>query len=298
MNAHYARLSTRLASELHLLPDMPEETTDSTLYALWHTAAGNPMSASAAVRAHLPELDEAGCGRLQALVEQRIAGTPLAHLSGRQEFLGLEMLAGPEALVPRRETELLALTAIELARMVASGRDDGGALVVDVCTGSGNLALAIADALPTARVHGADISADATALARRNAAHLALQQRTRFATGDLLAPFDTPEFHGRVDLLVCNPPYISSARVAQMDAQIVHFEPTLAFDGGPLGVAILMRLLQEAPRFLRGGGWLAFEVGLGQGPSLARRLRSSNTWAEVREIADQAGAIRVIAARL
>lgn len=299
MNDQYAGFSEQLATGLRLLPDKPEETADSTLRALWHAAAGRPLSASAALRAQLPVLDDGGRQRLQALLDRRLAGTPLAHLTGRQAFLGLEMLAGPEALVPRRETELLGHTAISLARAISSavGGDAGRLRVVDACTGCGNLALAIAHALPHADAVGVDISEDALALARRNAEHLGLQERTRFLAGDLLAPLENPEFHGRVDLLTCNPPYISSGKVAQMDAEIAGHEPVLAFDGGPLGVAILMRLLQDAPRFLRPGGWLAFEVGMGQGNSLARRVRASGHWQDVREVADDTGTTRVIAAR-
>lgn len=299
MNDLYVAFSTRLAAGLNLLPDKPEETTDSTLRALWHAAAGLPLSASAALRAQLPALDHAAQQRLQGLLDQRLAGTPLAHLTGRQAFLGLELLAGPEALVPRRETELLGRTAISLARAMADedGDDAGQLRVLDACTGCGNLALAIAHALPGAHVVGADISEEALALARRNAGHLGLQDRVRFVAGDLLAPLDTSEFHGQVDLLTCNPPYISSSKVAQMDAEIAGHEPVLAFDGGPLGVGILMRLLQDAPRFLRPGGWLAFEVGLGQGNSLARRIRASRQWRDVREVADETGTTRVIAAR-
>lgn len=294
MNGDYASLSGQLAASLRMLPDKPEETTESTLRALWHAAAGHPLSASASLREPLPALDEAGRKRLQALVERRLAGAPLAHLIGRQEFLGLEMLAGPEALVPRRETELLGRTAIDLARNTTT--DDDAPLVIDLCTGCGNLALAVANALPQARVFGADISQVALELARRNAIHLGLQHRVQFFAGDLLTPFDTRDFHGRVDLLTCNPPYISSSKVVQMDVEISQHEPALAFDGGPLGVGILMRLIQEAPRFLGPGGWLAFEVGLGQGGSLARRLRASGAWREVREIADETGATRAIAA--
>lgn len=298
MSDHCADLARQLAAGLKLLPDKPEETVDSTLRALWHTAAGQPRSAQAALRAPLPALDAAAAQRLQALVAQRLAGIPLAHLSGRQQFLDLEMLAGPEALVPRKETELLGRAVVDLARIGIAAADAGDAFtVVDVCTGCGNLALAIASALPQARVFGADLSEDAVALARRNAVHLGLQQRVQFRAGDLLAPFDTPQFHGRIDLLTCNPPYISSGKVAQMEAEIAVHEPQLAFDGGPLGVGILMRLLQDAPRFLRAGGWLGFEVGLGQGPSLLRRLRASGLYAEVRELADDAGAIRAIVAR-
>src|SRR5690606_16183300 len=129
-----------------------------------------------------------------ALLERRIAGVPLAHLTGRQQFLGLDLLAGPQALIPRAETELLGRAAIELAR------ESGAALAIDVCTGCGNLALALAHHIDGLRVHGADLSAEAIALARRNAAALALDGRVGFRDGDLLSPFDTPDFHGRVDL--------------------------------------------------------------------------------------------------
>jgi len=291
MDAMYARLRDRLAAGAAALPDKPEETPDTTLRALWFLAAGQPKSVVAAASGDLPSLDRERSERLQALIEQRLAGVPLAHLTGRQHFLGLEMLAGAEALVPRRETELLGRAAIELAHATPA------AMAVDVCTGCGNIALAIARHVPQANVFAADLSADAIALARRNADHLGLAARVDFRTGDLLAPFDTPEFLGRVDLLTCNPPYISSGKVGQMAAEIAAHEPSLAFDGGPLGVTILMRLLQDAPRFLKPGGWLAFEVGLGQGPALARRLKAANSYKEVRELTDENGAVRAILAR-
>jgi release factor glutamine methyltransferase len=123
-----------------------------------------------------------------------------------------------------------------------------------------------------------------------------LQGRTEFRAGDLLAPFDTSDFHGSIDLLTCNPPYISSAKVDQMHGEIARHEPHLAFDGGPFGVAILMRLLQDAPRFLRPGAWLGFEVGLGQGPAMAKRLEKSGC-AQVKSLTDGAGAIRALFAR-
>ena len=99
-------------------------------------------------------------------------------------------------------------------------------------------------------------------MARRNATQLGLAKRVSFRVGDLLAPFDTPGFPGSVDLLVCNPPYISSAKVDGMHAQVADHEPRLAFDGGPFGIRILQRVINEAPRLLRAGGTLAFEVGV------------------------------------
>ena len=114
MNEVYRTLRERLDGKVQFLPDKPEETVDSTLRALWLTAAGTPMSAEAAVEtAELPALDTSARAMLDSLVDQRLAGIPLAHITGRQRFLDMEMLAGHEALVPRKETELLARIAIE-----------------------------------------------------------------------------------------------------------------------------------------------------------------------------------------
>ena len=294
MSADPQTIQAELRRALEQLPaqiDLPEETADTTLRALWHAAAGQPLSASAASETMLPPLDDEGLQRLRQLAARRLAGTPLAHLTGRQRFLDMELLAAPGALVPRRETELLAREAIAIAAALPPG-----ALVVDTCTGCGNVALALARHGPARmRVYGADLSDEAIALARENARHLGLAQQVAFECGDLLAPFETAAFLGRVALLTGNPPYISSGRVD--DLGHASREPRLAFDGGPLGVAILLRLLQEAPRLLADGGWLAFEVGLGQGAAFARRLRSSPDWDSVRSATDSHGETRVLLAR-
>jgi len=295
MNSLYSDLLQRFVNELQFLPDKPEENPESTLRALWHTAAGSPRSAELAMQGSLPELDADGQARLGALAQKRFDGVPLAHLTQRQRFVDMEMLAGPGALVPRRETELLARAAIDIARDIAAKQS--GVRVVDVCTGSGNVALAVAQHVPSAQVFAADLSEEAVELARRNAEHLGLQSRATFGAGDLLAPFDNVEYHGTVDLLTCNPPYISSAKVEHMHGEISQHEPHLAFDGGPFGVAILMRLLQDAPRFLRPGAVLAFEVGLGQGPAMAKRLEKLAGVTEVRPLADAHNAIRALVAR-
>ena len=291
----YESLRQGLVGQLTFLPDKPEETVDSTARALWFAAAGVPRSAVLAQEGELPGLSAHQQRALEELVSRRIAGVPLAHITERQRFMDMEMLAGPGALVPRKETELLAQTAIRLAQELSPTSD--ALKVVDVCTGSGNVALAVAHHMRRARVFATDISEDAVALARRNAHYLGLQDRVEFHCGDLLTPLATPELLGQVDVLTCNPPYINSAKVERMPTEISAYEPRLAFDGGALGISILMRLLQQAPQFLRNGGWLAFEVGHGQGPALVKRMQGMTTFCDVAGCEDSAGVIRVVFAR-
>lgn len=293
MNATYAALHERFAVALKTLPDKPLETADTALRALWFAAAGAPRSLVAAETGELPPLaDAAARQRLEELVARRLAGEPVAYLIGRSRFMGLDLLSGPGALIPRIETELLAHGCIDALKANAARHTPR---VIDVCTGSGNLAFAIAHHVPGAEVFGADISPDALALAMRNRDWLEAG-RVSFRQGNLLAPFGA-EFDGSVDLVACAPPYITSAKVPQMAAEISGHEPRLAFDGGPLGVTILLRLLEEAPRLLRPGGWLAVEVGLGQGPALQRRLVRDPKYDAVQALADARGDIRAILAQ-
>jgi release factor glutamine methyltransferase len=293
--ALYQECDALLTTSLQTLGDKPEETIASTLSALWHAAAGKPLSVQRAIDIPLPTLDTNSAMQLRTLLQQRIAGIPLAHLTGRQQFMGLELQVSGDALIPREETELLGNAA--LARLRNIIREKNGATVIDVCTGSGNLALALAHHALRARVWAADLSESAVALAECNAKNLSLDDRVTFRAGDLLAPFDTPEFHGKTDLLVCNPPYISSGKVDVMASEIIGHEPRLAFDGGPLGIRILQRLIAEAPRFLKDNGVLAFEIGLGQGRGIRKRLEQHGGYTNIVEINDLHGNTRALTAK-
>jgi release factor glutamine methyltransferase len=293
--ALYQECEALLATSLQTLSDKPEETIASTLSALWHAAAGKPVSVQRATDFPLPALDINASAQLRTLLQQRIAGIPLAHLTGRQQFMGLELQVSGDALIPREETELLGHAALTQLQNII--RENNNAIVIDVCTGSGNLALALAHHAPHARVWAADLSETAVALAERNAKNLSLNDRVTFRAGDLLAPFDTPEFHGKTDLLVCNPPYISSGKVDVMASEIIGHEPRLAFDGGPLGIRILQRLIAEAPRFLKANGVLAFEIGLGQARGIRKRLEQHGDYTEIAEINDALGNTRALTAR-
>jgi release factor glutamine methyltransferase len=200
--------------------------------------------------------------------------------------------ASPAALIPRKETEILARHARE--KIPRAG--EGPPLVIDVCCGAGNVTLALASHAPGARVFGSDLDEGAVALARENAEFIE-RPDVEFRAGDLLAPFDEPTFLGVVDVLTCNPPYISSSRVSEMPKEISGFEPALAFDGGSFGVSILRRLSTEAPRWIRPGGWLVSEIGEGQGPTVARLLERSPAFENVESIPDMHGHVRVVAAQ-
>jgi release factor glutamine methyltransferase len=277
------------------LPDKPEETPEGLLAALWSTACGQPVSVDRAPQAALPALDEAAQARLRELLERRKRGVPLAHLTERQTFLGLEFLASPEALIPRKETEILGRAA--LAKIGCMAKKRGSLMVIDVCTGSGNLALAYAYYEPQARVYASDLSPEAVRLARKNREFMGLGERVEVKVGDLLEPFEGPAYLGKCDFLSCNPPYISAAKVKEMHPEISQHEPEAAFNGGAYGVTILMKLLKNAPRFLRPGGWLGFEVGHGQGPGLARQLERNAAFAGVETYSDASGEIRAILAK-
>ena len=277
------------------LPDKPEETPEGVLCALWATACGEPVSVDRAVCAPLPALDKESHERLRELIERRKSGVPLAHLTERQTFLGLEMLAGPEALIPRKETEILGRAA--LAKIGCMARERGEVTVIDVCTGSGNLALAYAYYEPQACVYASDLLNEAVQLAQRNVDFLGLGARLSMRLGDLLAPFENEQFVGRCDLLSCNPPYISSAKLKEMHPEIARHEPEAAFNGGVYGVSVLMKIVRQAPRFLRAGGWLGLEVGHGQGEGIARQLAKNPAFAVVETYADVAGEVRAILAQ-
>lgn len=291
----FSTLLAEVESFWQPLPDKPEETAEGVLCALWRTACGAPVSVGRAASHDLPELDAPALERLRSLMERKRTGVPLAHLTGRQSFMGLELLAGPAALIPRAETQILGRAALAKIRCIAERR--GSARVLDVCTGSGNLAIAYAHYEPRARVYASDLSTEALELARRNAEHAGLAGRIELRLGDLLQPFESPEFLGACDFVSCNPPYISAAKVKAMHPEISHFEPEAAFNGGIYGVAVLARLVHQAPRFLRPGGWLGFEVGRGQGSVLARQLAKSHDFSNVERFTDDAGDVRAILAR-
>ena len=207
------------------------------------------------------ELPAEACRRFRALVERRAAGEPLQHLLGFEDFQGLRLAVTPDVLIPRPETEGLVEWAVEVMRQ----RPD--AVAADVGTGSGAIACALAARLPGLRLIGVDRSLAALAVAAGNVQRLDLCRRVRLVAGDLVTPLKAGG-HG-VDLVVANLPYLPSALISTLPAEVSSREPRLALDGGPDGMALLRRLVAEAPAVLAPGGWLLLEIGEDQAGPLA-----------------------------
>jgi HemK-like putative methylase len=202
-------------------------------------------------------------------------------------FLGVEIETGPGVLVPRGETELLGRTALDKLRAT-------GGTLIDVCCGTGNLACAIAIAAPDTRAWALDLTDTCVALARANVARLDLGDRVTVLQGDLYAPL-AGDGLGEIDVIACNPPYISTGKLETRDD--LAGEPREAFDGGPYGITIHQRVAREAVPLLRPGGWLVFEFGAGQERQLDALLRRTKAYDLIELISDDAGTPRVIAAR-
>ena len=214
------------------------------------------------------------------------------YRSGRAPFMGLELVIAPGALVPRAETELLGCTALEALRGIDAPR------VIDMCCGSGNLACAIAHRLPAARVWASDLTEGCTTVARRNVQHLRLTERVHVAQGDLFAGLAGLGLEGTVDAVVCNPPYISEKRLEGDRATLLEHEPREAFDGGPYGLSIHQRVLKDAAAFLRPGGVVLFEVGLGQDRQVELLFRRARIYGAATVARDAGGEGRVVYGRL
>jgi release factor glutamine methyltransferase len=221
------------------------------------------------------------------LVARRAAREPLQHLTGTAAFRHVELLVGPGVFVPRPETELLAGWAIERAREAGEAP-----VVVDLCCGSGAIALSVADEIRGASVHAVELDPGAHAWAERNLEASGVDLRL----GDMADAF--PELDGTVDVVACNPPYIPLDAWASVAPEVRDHDPALALWSGDDGLDAMRVLESTAARLLRPGGWVGAEHADAQGESAARVFLDGDRWAEVRDHHDLAGRARYVTARL
>jgi release factor glutamine methyltransferase len=226
-------------------------------------------------------LSPAESDQLESFLKRRLASEPMQYITGSQEFFGLLFAVTPAVLIPRPETEHLVEAALDHI---------GGEAVriVDVGTGSGAIAVSLAHARPQSRVTAVDLSPAALEVARRNAQRHGVLDRVTFLQSNLLAALDSADF----DVVVSNPPYIAEGEV--LEPQVSDYEPHPALYAGPTGLEVYERLIPEARKVLKPGGWLLLEIGFGQQPAVEALLRG---WRSVSVIHDLQGIPRVLRAQ-
>ena len=228
------------------------------------------------------------------LIEERASGRPTQYITGHQEFWGLDFEVNSAVLIPRPETEHIVEAVLDLISGRGLPRDEHYR-IVDVGTGSGCIAVALASELPRASVFATDISPAALEVAARNAARLGMEKRVEFVEGDLLAPFlDTP-FLGTFDFVVSNPPYVAHAERENVQREVRDFEPRLAWGDLAQGEEIYGRLFPQALRVLKPGGYAAVEIGYNKKEAVLQLLNAG--WTEAKTLPDLAGIPRVVTAR-
>ncbi|RKR88090.1 release factor glutamine methyltransferase [Micromonospora pisi] len=239
--------------------------------------------------------------RFQALVARRAGREPLQHLLGSAPFRYLELAVGPGVFIPRPETELLAGVGVDAAKRIAGeAGGTGGAgdpVVVDLCSGSGAIALSVADEVPGARVVAVERSTEALVWLRRNAAERAAagDRPIEVVAGDVTDPGLLAELAGRVDVLLCNPPYVPEA--IAVPPEVADHDPAEAVFGGADGLAVIRPVLDRAAALLRPGGLLGIEHDDTHAEAVPALLRAYGAFEEVRDHPDLAGRPRFVTAR-
>jgi release factor glutamine methyltransferase len=224
-----------------------------------------------------------------SVLDERARGVPAQYITGHQEFWGMDLIVTPAVLIPRPETEHVIETVLELIPVEQTGQEVP-IRILDVGTGSGCIALALAKEFPRAKIHATDISAAALEIARANAARHQFESRIRFHQSDLLEGLNL----GGLDVVVSNPPYVGQSEEDKVQLEVRKFEPRKAVFAGATGVETIRRLIPQAHEALRPGGWLIMEIsGTIAGP--VQQLLAS--WDEVRIISDLQCIPRVAQAR-
>jgi release factor glutamine methyltransferase len=247
--------------------------------------------------------DEAA--RYEELLARRAAREPVQHIVGRTEFWSLDILCDPGALIPRPETEVVIQTALGVLKNSAAPE------IADIGTGTGCIAIALATELPGARLYASDISRNALELAARNLAAHGLSERVQLFEGDMAEPFLSHGLAGRLDAVVCNPPYVAESHKPALQPEVREYEPEAALYGGRDGLRVVARLLAEAAPLLKPAGYLIIEIAQGQAPAVRELAEKSGAgpstnaqgrpelgrmggWRVIRTIADPAGIERVL----
>jgi release factor glutamine methyltransferase len=243
------------------------------------------------IRSDLP-LTRAQMRQYNELLRRRLLREPLAYIRGRREFWSLEFEVSADVLIPRPETERLVEVAVALAQEFSCAE---ALRVLDVGTGSGAIAISLAEELPSAIISAIDVSSAALKVARANAARHDVSERVHFIHGDLFEQFGRSG--ARFDLIVSNPPYIPSADIDRLEPEARSWEPRLALDGGVDGLDLYRRIAREAHDYMARDGVIAMEVGATMGEEVASLFSEVGYYTGLTIVPDYAGRDRVVVAR-
>ena len=236
------------------------------------------------------EVSDQEWGRYDEVLGERARGVPAQYITGHQEFWGLDFIVTPAVLIPRPETEHVVETVLQLAGAARAPSPATPLAMVEVGTGSGCIAVALAKELPQAEIHATDISSAALEVARANAARHQLQSQVHFHETDVLQGLEP----GAFDLVVSNPPYVGESEEDQVQLEVRKFEPRQAVFAGPTGLEFIERLIAQAHHTLKPGGWLVMEISGTIADGVKQLLAG---WGEVRTTNDLQGIPRVTSAR-
>ncbi len=214
---------------------------------------------------------------MKTIARKRKQGIPLEYLLGAAGFMGRLFYCTPDTLIPRADTSLLVRTTVSAAsRLRENGAGD--LEIIEIGTGCGNIAVMVASLSRDTVIYASDISGEALRVARKNIEAYNLQERIMLECGDMFEPFRD---RSPVDMVICNPPYIPSGSLQNLDSEIIDHEPVLALDAGTYGIDIFMRLIRDSVDFLKPGGILAFEFGERQENIIERLLKRSGDYHQV-----------------
>jgi release factor glutamine methyltransferase len=221
--------------------------------------------------------------QFRSSISRRAEGEPLQYITGHQEFFKLDFEVTPNVLIPRPETELIVEVGIEILK------NEAASFFADLGTGSGAIAISLLRELPQARAIAVDVSPKALEVAKRNAERHSVIDRLRLFESDLFSAIDSTE---SFDLIASNPPYVSTDDLNRLQREVRH-EPRGALEGGPDGLSIIRRLLKDAAKFVRRGGYLVLEIGFGQSEAV-ELLIDRHVWSLIERRADLQGIPRTL----
>ena len=237
----------------------------------------------------------------EKLIERRVEREPVAYIVSYKEFMGLKFFLNNNVLIPRPETEILVEEVIEKARNIRKSRSyryqrNNCLTIVDLCTGSGNIAISLARNIESCKIYAIDISKGAIQVARKNARFHNVEGEVEFLLGDLFSPLEKFNSNLAIDFVVSNPPYVKSRDLVLLQPEIKK-EPISALEGGNEGLNFYQRIIPEALKYLVDGGYLIMEIGDRQGKAVMNLIKKEKRFSPPQLVKDYAGLDRVVEAQ-